>query len=96
MAITVERVSAVTLQVVDMKASVRFYRDVLGMELLYGGEGAGFSSLRPRDAASAILNQEQGKAITRWGRIVFHVADVDAVWKQLTELRFEPERPRTD
>ena len=94
MAISVERVSAVTLRVSDMKASVRFYRDVLGMELDYGGEGAGFSSLRPRDAASAILNLEQGQAVRRWGRLIFHVADVDAVWRQLTELRFEPERPR--
>ena len=94
MAIAVERISAVTLRVLDMKASVRFYRDTLGMELLYGGEGAGFSSLRTRDAASAILNLEQGEAAQRWGRLIFHVADVDAAWKQLTELRFEPERPR--
>jgi len=30
------------------------------MELLYGGEDAGFSSLRARDTQSAILNLEQG------------------------------------
>jgi catechol 2,3-dioxygenase-like lactoylglutathione lyase family enzyme len=29
-----------------MKASVQFYRKVLGMELIYGGEHASFSSLR--------------------------------------------------
>ena len=38
MAATVEKISAVTLRVADMRASVRFYQDVLGMELLYGGE----------------------------------------------------------
>lgn len=43
----VESISAVTLKVRNMKASVDFYRDVLGMEVLYGSEGSGFSSLRP-------------------------------------------------
>src|SRR5712691_8188263 len=53
MSLTVEKISAVTLRVSNMKASVQFYRDVLGMELLYGGEGAFFSSLRAEEADSA-------------------------------------------
>src|SRR5438552_16772708 len=44
----IEKISAITLKVTDMEASVRFYRDVLGLELLYGGLNAGFSSLRIR------------------------------------------------
>ena len=67
MAPTMEKISAVTFRVVNMTESVRFYRDVLGMELLYGGEGTGFSSLRAKDTQSAILNLEQGKPVTRWG-----------------------------
>ena len=63
----IEKISAVTLRVANMMESVRFYRDVLGMELLYGGEDAGFSSLRAQDAQSAILNLEQGDRVTRWG-----------------------------
>jgi catechol 2,3-dioxygenase-like lactoylglutathione lyase family enzyme len=94
MAVTVEKISAVTFRVRNMRASVQFYRDVLGMEILYGGEGSGFSSLRPGDADSAILNLEHGETITRWGRLIFHVADVDALWKHLTDLGFEAERPR--
>ena len=89
-----ERVSAVTLRVSDMKASVRFYRGALGLELLYGGEGADFSSLRAQDGDSAILNLEQGESVPRWGRLIFRIADVDAVWKHLTELGFKPEQPR--
>ena len=65
---TVEKISAVTFRVANMAESVRFYRDVLGMEILYGGENAGFSSLRAKEAQSAILNLEQGEAATRWGR----------------------------
>jgi catechol 2,3-dioxygenase-like lactoylglutathione lyase family enzyme len=90
----VERISAVTLRVTNMRNSVRFYRDVLGMELLYGGERAGFTSLRAKDAQSAILNLEQGERVTRWGRLIFYVTDVDALWNQLQDRGFDPEIPR--
>jgi hypothetical protein len=52
-------------------SSVRFYRDVLGMELFYGGEEAGFSSLCAKDTQSAILNLEEGDPIAQWGRLIF-------------------------
>jgi len=77
-----------------MTESVRFYRDVLGMELLYGGENTGFSSLRARDTESAILNLEQGKPVTRWGRLIFYVTDVDVLWNHLKDRGFDPEIPR--
>jgi catechol 2,3-dioxygenase-like lactoylglutathione lyase family enzyme len=59
MAPTIEKISAVTFRVANMTESVRFYRDVLGMELLYGGEDTGFSSLRSKDQKTVILNLEQ-------------------------------------
>ena len=71
MALRVEQISAVTFRVSNMRNSVRFYRDVLGMELLYGGEGAGFSSLRVQEASAPILNLEQGRSVTGWGRMIF-------------------------
>jgi catechol 2,3-dioxygenase-like lactoylglutathione lyase family enzyme len=92
--VNVEKISAVTFRVKNMTASVRFYRDTFGMEVLYGGEGSGFSSLRAANVDSAILNLEQGETMTGWGRLIFHVADVDALWKHLTDLGFEPELPR--
>jgi catechol-2,3-dioxygenase len=49
MTMTVERISAVTFRVLNMKASVWFYKDVLGMEIVFGGEDAFFSSLRAKD-----------------------------------------------
>ena len=36
----VEKISAVTLRVANMRASVRFYKDVLGLEIISGGEGS--------------------------------------------------------
>jgi catechol 2,3-dioxygenase-like lactoylglutathione lyase family enzyme len=75
--VNVERISAITLRVENMRASVRFYRDVLGLEITYGGEEAYFSSLRTKDGKNPILNLEQGKPATEWGRVIFYVVDVD-------------------
>ncbi len=58
MAVMVEKISAITFRTANMKGSVQFYRDVLGMELLYGGEQGAFSSLCPKDGQSTILNLE--------------------------------------
>jgi catechol 2,3-dioxygenase-like lactoylglutathione lyase family enzyme len=94
MAPTIEKISAVTFRVANMRESVRFYRDVLGMKLLYGGEDAGFSSLRAGNPQSAIFNLEQGERMTRWGRLIFYVSDVDAFWTYLKESGFNPDTPR--
>jgi len=91
---TIEKISAITFRVSNMKASVQFYRDLLGMELLYGGEQASFSSLRANNSESAILNLEQGDTVSLWGRLIFHVTDVDAFWTHLKERGFDPEIPR--
>ena len=94
MAPTIEKISAITFRVLNMKASVQFYRNVLGMELLYGGEQASFSSLRANDSESAILNLERGDSVSRLGRLILHVTDVDAFWTHLKEKGFDPEIPR--
>ena len=56
MAMTVEKISAITFRVTNMKDSVRFYRDVLGMEIIYGSEDGCFSSLGTKDVKDPILN----------------------------------------
>ena len=90
----VEKISAVTLKVASMESSVRFYRDVLGMEVTYGGKDGRFSSLRTQDGSAPILNLEQGRSITDWGRMIFYVADVDAFWEYLRGKGFNPEKPQ--
>ena len=90
----VEKVSAVTFLVTNMQVSVHFYRDVLGMELIYGGEDSYFSSLRAREAESAILNLEKGHLGGRWGRLILYVTDVDAFWAHLKERGFDPASPQ--
>ncbi len=92
--VNVEKISAITLKVSDMRASVFFYKDILGLQVLYGGEDAYFSSLCPKDEKHTILNLEQGEAITNWGRIIFYVSDVDKFWAYVREKGFNPERPK--
>jgi len=93
MPVMIEKISAITLKVAKMEASVEFYRDVLGMELLYGGPSAAFSSLRTPQTGFPILNLEQDHVVNRWGRIIFHVSDVDAFWAHLQEKGFAPGSP---
>jgi catechol 2,3-dioxygenase-like lactoylglutathione lyase family enzyme len=89
----IEKISAVTLRVTNMEASVRFYKDVLGLEIIYGGESSSFTSLRTKDGET-ILNLEPGNASTQWGRLIFHVSDVDRLWAYLMEKGFHPDRPQ--
>jgi catechol 2,3-dioxygenase-like lactoylglutathione lyase family enzyme len=90
----IEKISAVTLKVASMLDSVRFYRNVLGMEIVFGGEDAFFSSLRAKNGSAPILNLEQGRSVTGWGRMIFYVADVDLFWEYLRGKGFNPESPR--
>ena len=89
----VEKISAVTLRVANMEASVRFYKDVLGLEILYGGEGSSFTSLRTKDG-DTILNLEHGNAGIQWGLLIFHVSDVDRFWAYLMQKGFCPDCPQ--
>ena len=94
MQVAIQKISAITLEVADMQRSVRFYQDVLGLELLSGGPQSGFSSLRVPEAAFPVINLQQGKPAVGWGRIIFHVSDVDAFWNLLERNGFSPTTPQ--
>lgn len=76
-----ESISAVTLLVGDMRASVAFYES-LGFELLYGGGDAEFSSF---SIGTGYLNLQFDALApttrTPWGRVIIWVDDVDAVYE---------------
>ncbi len=78
----VENISAITLAVTDMARSVVFYRDYVGLEMLYGGEETRFTSFRLGGSfVNLILADEPPKW---WGRLILHVDDVDAHYRRLT------------
>jgi catechol 2,3-dioxygenase-like lactoylglutathione lyase family enzyme len=92
----VESISAVTLLTADMAEAVAFY-EALGFQLLYGGEDAGFTSFR---VGSGYLNLEldTGGASRGaiWGRVVFWVDDVDAMYRRALAAGFDPESAPAD
>lgn len=53
-----EKISAVTLIVANMRASVIFYRDLVGLEVVCDGGNAYFSSRSTKDGKDPMLNLE--------------------------------------
>ena len=78
----IESISAVTLATHDMRRAVRFYR-MLGFELLYGSEDATFSSFRAGDNFLNLIVQSPKRRWSWWGRLIFFVSDVDALYSRL-------------
>ena len=77
-------ISAVTLATSDMERAVRFYR-LLGFELLYGGEAAGFTSFRAGGNYLNLIAHPAGCTLW-WGRIILYESDVDGLHARLVAL----------
>jgi catechol 2,3-dioxygenase-like lactoylglutathione lyase family enzyme len=86
----VESLSAVTLATHDMARSVHFYR-ALGFELRYGGEDAPFTSFNVGNSYLNIVAVSEDQAWTWWGRVIFHVSDVDAMYTRATRHGLKPQ-----
>ncbi len=86
---TVQQISAVTLAVRDMARAVEFYQAKVGLHLLYGGGDASFSSFRVGDGyVNLVLSPEGGWSW--WGRVIFYVDDVDALYHRLADAGLSP------
>ncbi len=85
----VQHISAVTLAVHDMARSLDFYQGKVGLELLYGGDTASFSSFRVGDGYLNLILAPDG-GWSWWGRIILHVDDVDALYHRLVEEGLVP------
>ena len=86
----IEGISAITLATHDMPRAVRFYR-ALGFEVLHGGEQSSFTSFRA--GASGYLNliaQPVDRHWSWWGRAIFYVADVDALYDRSLAAGYQP------
>ena len=79
---TVTSISAITLAVANMAQSLDFYQTRVGLELLYGGETASFSSFR---IGGGFLNLilEPDARVEWWGRVILYVDQVDAFYQRL-------------
>ncbi len=88
-------ISAVTLATHDMVRAVRFYRS-LGFPLFYGGETAGFTSFRVGTSYLNLIAQPAERRWCWWGRVIFYVTDVDALYRRAVALGLQPHAPPRD
>ncbi len=75
----IEGISAVTLGTHEMPRAVRFYR-ALGFEVLHGDEESSFTSFRVGVSYLNLIAQPAERRWSWWGRVIFYVADVDALY----------------
>jgi catechol 2,3-dioxygenase-like lactoylglutathione lyase family enzyme len=85
----IESISAITLATHDMPRAVRFYRS-LGFEILHGGETEAFTSFRAGSGYLNLIAQGVDKQWSWWGRVIFYVADVDALYERARSAGWQP------
>lgn len=84
----IESLSAITLATRDMGRAVHFY-EALGFPRTYGGPDAEFTSFA-FGASFLNLTSEPCEPVRFWGRVIFHVSDVDAMYRKAIAAGFTP------
>jgi catechol 2,3-dioxygenase-like lactoylglutathione lyase family enzyme len=77
----IESISAVTLATHDMPRAIRFYR-ALEFNVVHGGKASPFTSLRAGSGYLNLVTQPAQRHWCWWGRVIFHVADVDVLYER--------------
>ena len=88
----IEGISAVTLGTHEMPRAVRFYC-ALGFEVLRGNEQSSFTSFRAGMSYLNLVAQPPERRWSWWGRVIFYVADVDALYERALAAGYQ--RPAT-
>jgi len=92
----IEMINAVTLVTADMAVSWRFYSE-LGFERLVGGPEAPFTTYRVGAGFLNVqLDPEHAPVPSIWGRVIFWVADVDAMYERAVAHGYVPETAPSD
>ena len=88
----VKSINAVTLHTVDMAASVGFYAH-LGFTVTFGGETASFTTMSSGDCH---VNLTTEGVTCSWGRVIFHVDDVDGLYERAVAAGLQPDASPSD
>jgi catechol 2,3-dioxygenase-like lactoylglutathione lyase family enzyme len=91
----IESISAITLGTHDMQRAVRFYR-ALGFEVTHGGETASFTTFRAGPGHLNLIAQPAARQWSWWGRVIFYVADVDAMHARAMAAGLAPQAAPRD
>ena len=93
LSMTIQHFSAVTLAVSDMARAVEFY-DKLGLEMIYGGSDASFTSYYVGAVEYLNLILSPSHTPRWWGRFIIRVDGVDEIHTMLEERGLQPDSPR--
>ena len=91
----VEGISAVTLVTHDMARAVRFYR-AMGFTIRTGGELASFTSLHAGSGYLNLIARPVDHKRSSWGRVIFHVTNVDDLYALAVAAGLEPDSAPSD
>ena len=91
----IQSLNALTLATHDMPRSVAFY-DALGFRLHYGGAETSFTSYYVGDGHFNIVQAGPEFRPGWWGRAIFYVDDVDALYRRALAAGLRPEAPPRD
>jgi catechol 2,3-dioxygenase-like lactoylglutathione lyase family enzyme len=91
----VEGISAVTLVTHDMARAVRFYSD-LGFTIRSGGEQSSFTSFHAGCGYVNLVARPVHHQGSWWGRVIFHVSDVDAFHARAVAAGLKPDTGPAD
>lgn len=91
----IDGLSAVTLATRDMARAVSFYR-TLGFRVLKGGDDAGFTVLKAGAQRLNLTTEVAGFRPGWWGRAIFYVPDVDAIYAHAVDAGLSPSFPPRD
>ena len=95
---TIRSINAITLIATDMPASIAFYSS-LGFTLSFGGNDAEFStlSIEPNGPHVNLISRPgDNTASTSWGRVIFHVDNVDRLYQKATAAGLNPQTDPTN
>jgi catechol 2,3-dioxygenase-like lactoylglutathione lyase family enzyme len=87
---TIESISAITIATHDMARAIAFYRALGFDDIAYGGADAALTTFRVGSGYLNLIATPKEKQWSWWGRIIFHVADVDAVHAKALAAGFAP------
>jgi uncharacterized glyoxalase superfamily protein PhnB len=87
--VMIETISAITLATHDMRRAVQFYRS-LGFDIAHGDEASSFTSFRAGTGYLNLIAQPEQNRWSWWGRIIFYVVDVDALYNRALAAGWQP------
>lgn len=86
---SIRSVNAVTLATHDMPRAIRFYQD-MGFQVRYGGGDSDFTSLHAGTGYLNLIAVPKEQTWSWWGRIIFHVEDVDTFYDRALAAGLKP------